>query len=158
MNVKWFEAVGDGVADDTDEIQDALDLEQDVYLPPGTYKITASLTVPIVEGMTIRGAGQELTEIKNTSSSGADAVKLVGTGSSAGTRVAYVTLSDMTIRGNADSGHGVFTDFAYENTFKKLRLIGHSNTGKSGLYIKRGFYSEVVRITAQSNGQGRSGC
>ena len=153
IDVRWFGAKGDDSADDTDAIQDALDLKQDVHLPPGVYRITDSIVVPIVEGMKITGAGQELTKIKNVNTSGADAVRLIGTGSSVGTRVAYVELSDMTISGNAQSGHGVFTDLAYENTFRKLRLIGHGNTGKSGLYIKRGFYSEIVRITAQSNGQ-----
>lgn len=46
-----FGAAGDGVADDTDAIQDAINaqLERDnkiVYFPPGTYRITRTLVVP----------------------------------------------------------------------------------------------------------------
>jgi hypothetical protein len=49
-----FGAVGDGVADDTDAIQQAIDAQRDlnnkiVYFPPGTYRITRSLVVPDVE-------------------------------------------------------------------------------------------------------------
>ena len=47
ISVKDFGAVGDGVADDTAEIQAALDAGAGkcVYLPPGTYKTTAVLTI-----------------------------------------------------------------------------------------------------------------
>jgi hypothetical protein len=47
ISVKDFGAVGDGVADDTAEIQAALDAGAGkcVYLPPGTYKTTAALTI-----------------------------------------------------------------------------------------------------------------
>ncbi|PZF84759.1 right-handed parallel beta-helix repeat-containing protein [Jiangella anatolica] len=50
-----FGAVGDGVADDTDAIQQAIDAQQAkpnkiVYFPPGTYRTTRTLVVPDVEG------------------------------------------------------------------------------------------------------------
>lgn len=50
-----FGAVGDGVADDTEAIQQAIDAQLDratkiVYFPPGTYRITRTLVVPDVEG------------------------------------------------------------------------------------------------------------
>lgn len=49
-----FGAVGDGVADDTDAIQQAIDAQQAkpnkiVYFPPGTYRITRTLVIPDVE-------------------------------------------------------------------------------------------------------------
>src|SRR3990170_3141800 len=51
-----FGAVGDGVADDTDAIQQAIDAQQNrankiVYFPPGTYRITRTLVVPDVEAL-----------------------------------------------------------------------------------------------------------
>ena len=39
VNVKDFGAKGDGVTDDTQAIQDAIDNSKTIYLPPGTYKI-----------------------------------------------------------------------------------------------------------------------
>lgn len=46
-----FGAVGDGIADDTDAIQEAINAQLDrvnkiVYFPPGTYRITRTLMVP----------------------------------------------------------------------------------------------------------------
>lgn len=50
-----FGAVGDGVADDTDAIQQAIDAQRErankiVYFPPGTYRTTRTLVVPDIEG------------------------------------------------------------------------------------------------------------
>ncbi|WP_162606216.1 glycosyl hydrolase family 28-related protein [Jiangella asiatica] len=49
-----FGAVGDGVADDTDAIQQAIDAQltkanKIVYFPPGTYRITRTLVIPDIE-------------------------------------------------------------------------------------------------------------
>lgn len=49
-----FGAVGDGLADDTDAIQQAIDAQQErtnkiVYFPPGTYRTTRTLVIPDVE-------------------------------------------------------------------------------------------------------------
>lgn len=49
-----FGAAGDGVADDTAAIQQAIDAQQAalnkiVYFPPGTYRITRTLVIPDVE-------------------------------------------------------------------------------------------------------------
>ena len=45
-NVRDFGAVGDGVHDDTAGIQAALDASQTVTVPPGTYRLTATLVGP----------------------------------------------------------------------------------------------------------------
>lgn len=61
-NVKDYGAAGDGVADDTAEIQAACTAASIIYFPPGTYKITSAITVtgkPIL----IMGAGVAVTEI-----------------------------------------------------------------------------------------------
>jgi hypothetical protein len=48
VSVKDFGAVGDGVADDTAEINAALASgAKMVYIPAGTYKVSATLNVPV---------------------------------------------------------------------------------------------------------------
>ncbi len=56
VSVKDFGATGDGLTDDTLAIQQALAAHDAVYLPPGRYFITGTITVG--ERQTLRGAGQ----------------------------------------------------------------------------------------------------
>jgi hypothetical protein len=68
VNVKDFGAVGDGVADDTDKIQDAIDFastspKKIVFIPSGTYRVTSKITIPDSgsndqQGIWILGAGK----------------------------------------------------------------------------------------------------
>lgn len=81
INAKRFEAVGDGVHDDTTNIQAASNAATAqgggvVYLPPGTYKISAAITVGA--GVVIRGAGRVATTVRNTSGTG-NAFTITGT-------------------------------------------------------------------------------
>ena len=63
INVKWFGAVGDNVADDTVAIQTAIDTVAGstreggiVYVDAGKYKTTATIT--LYDGITLLGAGR----------------------------------------------------------------------------------------------------
>lgn len=152
VDVQWFGACGTGSVDDRDALQNAISSHSDIYLPEGEYMISSPIIITATEGKRIRGAGQNATRIVNHNQLGQDAIRLVGTSSTVGARVAYVEISNMTIQGNALSGHGIFTDYSYENTFKRLRILDHSGSGKDGIYIKRGFYSEIIRVTVQGSG------
>jgi hypothetical protein len=66
LNVKDFGAVGNGIADDTVAIQTALNTGKKVYLPKGTYLITASLLLDF--GNELVGAGTSRTGITNNGS------------------------------------------------------------------------------------------
>ena len=57
INVKFFGAVGDGVADDTAAIQAAINTGKSVYVPVGTYKVSSVLTMSAT-GQRIRGEGR----------------------------------------------------------------------------------------------------
>lgn len=46
INVKWFGAVGDGVVDDTNAIQLAVNTLKEVYFPNGIYRMASSLVPP----------------------------------------------------------------------------------------------------------------
>lgn len=56
VSVKDFGALGDGLVDDTLAFQAALSAAPAVYVPPGTYRITNTLTLGY--GKTLYGAGQ----------------------------------------------------------------------------------------------------
>src|SRR3990170_3628911 len=65
VNVKNapYNAKGDGVADDTSAIQKAIDdcpSGQTVYIPAGTYRLTAQLTI-LNKGIVLRGDGPDKT-------------------------------------------------------------------------------------------------
>jgi hypothetical protein len=54
-SVKDFGAAGDGIADDTLAIQAALTAATAVFVPPGIYRVTA--TLPVGYGQTLHGSG-----------------------------------------------------------------------------------------------------
>jgi hypothetical protein len=64
VSVKDFGAVGDGVVDDADAIQAALDAHPNVYVPPGTY--LSSKAIKLDTGNTLFGAGIGVSTIKWT--------------------------------------------------------------------------------------------
>jgi hypothetical protein len=77
LNVLDFDAVGDGVADDTAAIQAVITAAagRPVLIPPGTYVITATLTDVIAtagknRGTVILGAGREKTIFDNRVAAG----------------------------------------------------------------------------------------
>lgn len=56
VSIKDFGAAGDGLTDDTLAIQKALAAHDSVFVPPGTYLITAPVT--LADGQSLFGAGQ----------------------------------------------------------------------------------------------------
>lgn len=63
VSVRDFGAKGDGLSDDTLAIQRALAAHDHVYVPPGTYLISAPVT--LVERQSLVGAGQAATILAN---------------------------------------------------------------------------------------------
>jgi len=75
VNIRWFGATGDGITDDTDEIQTTIDFVQSgsfpsaisgnaVYFPSGTYKVSDQLNIT-TSGLKIYGDSCESSMIKN---------------------------------------------------------------------------------------------
>jgi len=91
VSVKQFGAAGDGVADDTQAIRDAINWVAAkpgvgmVYFPAGVYRVTATLTLP--DGITLRGerdaTGNRATLRFDLGGANADCIVIAGTTSGA---------------------------------------------------------------------------
>ena len=82
FNVKDYEAVGDGTTDDTDAVQAAITAcivagGGTVYFPPGTYLLTATLSIPAPDvnskNVNLLGAGAAASTLKWSTALGATA-------------------------------------------------------------------------------------
>lgn len=103
VSVKDFGAVGDGVVDDTDAIQAALDAHSHVYFPAGTYLHTGIL---LNSGNTLTGAGMGATVLYLADES--------NTHSIFGSSTDDVTIRDLKVYGNkanqtgGNDGRGIY--------------------------------------------------
>jgi polygalacturonase len=96
VSVKDFGAVGDGVTNDTAAIVLAIAASSSVYFPPGTYKITSSITVP--SNMKIFGTGAaSILKLQ------ADLITCFTTGTS--TAKSNITISDLLIDGGGQTSN-----------------------------------------------------
>jgi len=124
-NVQDYGAVGDGIADDTQAIQNAINAAGKVYLPAGTYKITA----PLYMDSGVQLIGQGVKKVDYTPSGGNPGTKIIKTTNTVGT-------GSNTARG------GAVTDSYAQNAIIILR---HANNEYSELCA-------ISNITLESNG------
>lgn len=132
MNVRWFGARGDGGSDDATAINNAiwmagyLDMAR-VFIPEGTYAISAPIRLSWASGLTVQGASKTRTRLRKTG----DATTSVG--HNADQRRVDACLVLDTIEAE-DSVHG--TDH-YATTIKDLQLEGtQGRRPEYGLFIK----------------------
>lgn len=129
-DVRYYGAVGNGVADDTVAIQNtinnALSVKGMVYLPKGTYKISSTLTVGSY--ITIQGENQGGTIIQQT----VNAPCFTGNGSSSGS-VNLCIISDLTLNNiwttanlpsTNTSAHGIVMNWGNRCVFSNLSMFG----------------------------------
>ncbi len=135
VNVLDFGAVGNGSADDTAEIQAAIDSIAGtgqfgeggiVFMPPGIYQISAQLSVP--DGVRLVGSGR-LTQIRATGGFPTTTALIrlgTGSGSCYGTR-----LEDLSIRCNAIAGSvGVYSsDMQEQSGIRNVRIDQYKSMG-----------------------------
>lgn len=118
VSVKDYGAIGDNVADDTVAFNAAFTASptQEVYVPPGTYKITGNIAVP----SSLRGAGTNQTFL-NVVGSGYDAVTLAENWSS---------IMDLTITSTSARSSGAAVALAPGRFSQKVYRINTVNQAK----------------------------
>lgn len=119
-SVKAYGAVGDGTADDTTAVQAAITAAVGgvVYLPPGTYKITSALTITNVNWVTVRGAGRDVSTIKQTGAG--NTFTLTGT-----TELVGTVFEDLTLDGNSAAAKAITGSNLKDCVFQRLRIVNH---------------------------------
>lgn len=122
VSVKDFGAIGDGIEDDTNPIKNALAAHDCIFIPPGTYRITA--TLEIGDGKLITGAGA--VSIIKTANNNFDAIAMIGT---------YSVLQHLCIDGgetglrlygkNASFAHNSAGNILFQNQSVGIELDGY---------------------------------
>lgn len=149
-NVKAFGAVGDGVADDTAEIQAAIDAAFSagggtVHIPTGTYLVSS-----IVKNWTgavtvnIRGAGKRATKLlKKTGTT----TPVLDFSSGVGILETYSEIADLWVQGIGDTDAGLrVTDWG-RWTIKNVQI----DTCNKGIHARGALVFDVYDCTLQAN-------
>jgi hypothetical protein len=96
INVKQYGAIGNGVADETTALQAALDAignmnstSSVVYLPPGTYRITRTLTMSFKINLSVIGADPATTKIVWAGEDGGTMMRINGVAYSRFNRISW---------------------------------------------------------------------
>ncbi len=164
VSVKNYGAKGDGVADDTAAIQDALDSgHTNLYVPEGTYKITSTLTV--TTGLMLHGAGRNsifagsgvsgpILLLDDNESSGGASVEHLAFSGTATTALEVQEMIGVAIR-DIELISGTFTNgFVFSGTygsiFERLRTNGPTITGKC-FWMGRAFNANTASSLYTSN-------
>lgn len=149
VSVKDFGAVGDGIADDTAAIQAGINLAcqygGNVYLPAGTYKISAALVfsmnsslVDPVKRPSMSGDGTAATTIYQTAN--ANGIEIIGYDPQP---AGYCTFQDFTLYGYQKNKLGIaLKDIAFV-TINNVYLAGWS-TGLYGANVLSSTFNDLV--------------
>lgn len=152
VNVKWFGAKMDGVTDDSDELQQAINSGNVVYVPEGTLAIAKP--VLLTHGRKVVGASQEKTTIIKTThntlstgtAAGIDSIFIIDI--DAQTYVRNVTLKNMLLRGYVSGdkvAYGVYTSRGHSHLYENIYV----DNVITGFYWKVIFQTRVLACIAQ---------
>ena len=187
VSVMDFGAKGDGVADDTTAIQTAINSSLGgfitIYFPSGTYKITASLLIPVTWYYG-RLTGLGISSILSMSGSSFDLITFTSAGVGV-LSLLNVVIDNLALNGNAIAGSGNLINTQYASnvqmrdlyflnlctTGNGINVIGNGSTYSHDILISNLYYSvntgnAVVYMGATSSdsiverlkGNGNNGC
>ena len=152
VSVKDFGAVGDGVADDTAAIQAAIDSFApysaftaeggNIYLPPGRFKLTASLDLTGKHGLALIGSGVLSTEIFASGN-----YPVISSVNTSATPWNDGCIRDMTIRGGGNTNanaHGIYTVFTNGCTIENIAIY----SCKYGLNLNHSWQFDISNVDA----------
>lgn len=143
VNVRWFGAKGNAIADDTATLQAAIDYcgasaTGCLYIPAGRY-ITNTLT--LVRNLVVFGDGKGATTLLQNTVTGASYGLFYANSGAAGTQLQNITIAQMTIDGQVVSAgfsqfkHLVSLNGVKDATIMEVEFLGPCG---DGLYIGSG--------------------
>lgn len=147
VNVRNHGAVGDGITDDTDAINTAIQYAKTnninkVFIPSGTYLING--TIVLTNKLNIYGAGKNQTQLKN-GNNGVTTIPMITTENynQLSNAIQYISIHDMNITSNGLRSiydivlHNISYSNIYNIYFDRLNIIDLNETDLHGIYIKR---------------------
>jgi hypothetical protein len=173
VNVRAFGAIGDGIADDTSAIQDAVDdcfgkadnpnsgprahLNKPLYFPQGIYKTTAPIVFTNVRGGHIFGAGRHTTTVKNVAgtsvfrTNGFEFSRIEMIRLSAPGKVADVLDLDWTHTGGTALQSNTFAEMYFDSGAIGVNIGKSDYMGSENLFLNCFFSSCAVAGVKTSN-------
>jgi hypothetical protein len=115
VSVKAYGAVGDGVTDDTAAIQAAVNAEEGVFFPTGTYKVSSAISIPSNRLLSGEGASSVISYFGGAASQGA----LYVNSGSASAYVDNIIVQDLKVLGQVASLG--FNEFIHNISFNGVR-------------------------------------
>jgi hypothetical protein len=134
-SVKDFGAIGDGIVDDTVAIQAAIDNSLEVFIPAGTYKLSAG--IHLRRGLHLYGASLFSTIIDGSSLTGPTFLtQLNRHGAAAADQgLRDATLEQFKIIGNTESNSNNLIKLSHGFNRSTIRSIWFYSCGSDALYI-----------------------
>ena len=130
LNVKWFGAKGDGIADDTEAFKKALNAGKSIFIPAGKY-LVGKLKIPMkLEGQKIFGVGFNHWDSKDGTVLQAIDTEIFSFENGAD----WIKISDLRLEGNYNSDYGFNAEFG-SNII--LDNVGVYNFNEIGVKIRR---------------------
>jgi hypothetical protein len=157
VNVKDHGAIGNNIADDTEAIQEAIDLAAAgggvVWFPVGTYKTSARLEV--FDGVTLQGAARGTTGTGENVDMGAIINQITPAEDGVyGINISGVRIQSLVVKGPG-SGVGRGINFDWSDTipfFHHLENVTVRGFGNTGVRMRTVCVSNFINVFSSENG------